>query len=219
MNLLLPKSYISYSAAALWYSSKSAFRARYYLNIPGASNVQQEFGKEIADMLKDDPENPLIAHVPKLPIRDEGFTVDIEGIPVLAYIDSLSIEGTPSFIEYKSGVDPWTQSRCNDHMQLKLYSLCIREKYGAVNDICKLLWLVTEMVDLTDPIFINGKRYDTTIQVPRMTGEIITFETVINDIERFRARQWIIQAAAEISADYKAFLKLSLFPMVSSQVV
>jgi hypothetical protein len=214
--MILPKSYLSYSAASLWYSSKSAYRSRYYYNAPSISSVQTDYGKEVADLLKAD--DPSVAHVPKLPIRDEGFTVDISGVPVLMYPDSLSIDGIPSFLEYKSGVDAWTQENVDNHMQLKLYSLGIKEKYGAVNDICKLLWLVTEMVDLTDPIYVNGKRYETTIQVPRMTGEINIFETVINDMERFRARQWIVGAAAEISADYKAFLKLSPSTVDSSQV-
>lgn len=219
--MILPKSYLSYSAASLWYASKSAYRSRYYYNAPGMSSVQTDYGKEVADMIKDDPTNPVVSHIPKYPIRDEGFTVDISGVPVLMYPDTLSLDGIPSFREYKTSAvkDGWTQRKVNEHMQLKLYSLGIKEKYGAVNNLCHLDWLVTEMLDITNPILINGKQYETTIQVPKMTGQVITFPCVVTDIERFRARQWIVGAAAEIEADYKSFLRLSTPPVDSSQVV
>lgn len=205
--MILPKSYLSYSAASLWYRSKSAFRSRYYLNAPSTSSPQTELGKELADLIKDNPNHPSIAHIPKLPIRDEGFTVDISGVPVLMYPDSLSLDGVPSFYEYKSGVEPWTQEKVDAHMQLKLYSLGIKEKYGAVQDVCTLFWLVTRMVDAVDSVRINGKQYDVVIGLPELTGEIITFETVVTEVERFRARQWIIQAAHEIQSDFIRYQK------------
>ena len=121
--------------------------------------------------------------------------------------DSLSLIGTPKFYEYKSGVDPWTQEKVNDHMQLKLYSLGIKEQYGSVEDLCHLFWLPTVMEDVIDGLKINGKQYGVTIQVPRLTGELFTFPCVVTEIERFRARQWIVQGAHEISADYQNFLK------------
>jgi hypothetical protein len=212
MNLILPKSYISYSQASLWNSSKAAYRSRYYLNAPGASNVQQEYGKEIATMLMDDPENPLVAHIPKLPIRDKGFTVEIEGIPVLSYIDSLSLDGVPHFLEYKSaewkeGKPAWTAKTVSEHMQLKVYSMVIKEKYGAVQDECKLLWLITRMIKHTDQVKVGGKVYEVPLELPQLTGEVKTFPTIVDDSERLRARMWIVQAGHEISADYENYLK------------
>ena len=206
--MILPRPYISYSAASLWYQNKSAFRGKYYTpGSAGMSSVQMDFGKELADMIKDDPENPMVAHIPKYEIRDQGFTVSISDVPVLMYPDSLSLIGTPKFLEYKSGVDPWTQKLVENHMQLKLYSLGIKEQYGSVQDECTLFWLPTVMEDVTDGLRINGKQYGVTIQVPRLTGEIISFPCVVTEMERFRARQWIVQAAHEISADYQHHLK------------
>jgi hypothetical protein len=207
--MTLPRPYISYSAASLWYQNKSAFRTKYYTPGVGGglSSVQMDFGKELADMLKDDPENPVVAHIPKYEIRDVGFTVSISDVPVLMFPDSLSLIGTPKFYEYKSGVDPWTQKLVDNHMQLKLYSLGIKEQYGAVEDLCHLFWLPTVMTDVVDGLRINGKQYGVTIQVPRLTGEIISFPCVVTEMERFRARQWIVAAAHEISADYSNYLK------------
>ena len=212
--MILPRDYISYSAASLWYQNKSAFRGKYYLPgaLGGISSPQMDFGKEIADMIKDDPENPLVAHIPKYEIRDQGFTVPIEDIPVLMYPDTLSLIGTPKFREYKTsewvdGKPSWTQKKVDEHMQIKLYSLGIKEQYGAVDDLCHLDWLVTKMEDVTDGIKINGKQYGSTIQLPRMTGDIISFPCVVTEMERYRAREWIVQAAHEIEADYKNFKK------------
>lgn len=206
--MILPRDYLSYSAATCWYDNKPLFRAKYY-GPHGAkiSSVQMDYGGEIAEMIKNDPENPLVAHIPKYEIRDEGFTVDISGVPVLMYPDSLSTIGTPRLYEYKTGVDEWTQKKVDNHMQLKLYSLGIKEKYGSVEDLCHLLWLVTKMEPVTDGLKINGRQYGVTIDLPCMTGEVITFPCVVSDLERYRAREWICQAAFEISADYQNYLK------------
>lgn len=207
--MILPRPYISYSAATLWYSNKSAFRTKYYTPGigEGISSPQMDFGKELADMIKDDPENPIVAHIPKYEIRDVGFTVSISDVPVLMFPDTLSIIDIPKFREYKSGMEPWDQKRVDNHMQLKLYSLGIKEQYGAAEDLCYLDWLPTVMEDVTDGIKINGKQYGVTIQVPRLTGELISFPCVVSEIERFRARQWIVGAAHEISNDYQNYLK------------
>ena len=208
MELTLPKPYLSFSAAKRWYDNKRLFRSKYYTQ-GGAhiGSVQMDYGSEVATMIKDDPENPVVAHIPKYEIRDVGFTVSISGVPVLMYPDSLSLIGTPKFYEYKSGVDPWTQKLVDNHMQLKLYSLGIKEQYGAVEDLCHLFWLPTAMEDATDGLRINGKQYGVAIQVPRLTGEIISFPCIVAEMERFRARQWITQAAYEISADFINYKK------------
>ncbi len=206
--LTLPRAYLSYSAASLWYQNKSQFRSNYYT--PSGirtSSPQTDYGKEIADMLKDDPTNPIVAHIPSYEIKDVGFTVDISGVPVLMYPDSLSLIGTPKFYEFKTGVDPWTQEKVDDHMQLKLYSLGIKIKYGSVQDECTLFWLPTKMEDEIQETKINGKVYKVAFQVPKMTGEVIPFPCVITEVERYRAREWIVQAASEISADYQRYLK------------
>jgi hypothetical protein len=204
----LPKSYISYSAADLWYKNPSMFRAKYYYPCSfGMSSPQTDYGKYIADLIKDDPDHPLVAHIPKYEIRDEGFTIDISGVPVLMYPDSLSIIGKPRIYEYKTGVDPWTQEKADEHMQTKLYSLGVKEKYGDVDDLLHLLWLPTVMESHPETIRINGREYVSSFDEPHMTGEIVTFPVVVSEMERFRARQWIIQAAHEIQADYKKFKK------------
>lgn len=204
----LPKPHLSYSAASLWYTNKSQYRSNYYTPSEiRSSSPQTDYGKEIADLLKDHPDDPRVAHIPKYEIRDVGFIVDISGVPVLMYPDTLSIIGTPKFREYKTGVEPWTDKRVAEHMQLKLYSLGVKIKYGSVEDLCHLDWLPTEMVDEVQEQKINGRTYSVPFQVPRMTGEIISFPCVVTEVERYRAREWICQAAHEIAADYAKFLK------------
>lgn len=208
----LPKPHLSYSAASLWYSSKPSFRNKYYRNAPSISNIPMEFGKETADLLKDNPDHESLRNVIKYPIRDEGFTVDVDDVPVLMFPDTLSLDGIPSFREYKTsewveGDPTWTQKKVDDHMQLKLYSLGIKLQYGDVQNVCHLDWLITRMIKHVDQVKVGGKVYDVPIELPQLTGEVKTFATVVDDSERLRARMWIVQAAHEISADYKEFLK------------
>jgi hypothetical protein len=219
--MLLPRSYISYSAASLWYQNESAFRTKYYTPGVGGglSSVQMDYGKEIAEMLENDPENPLVAKIPKYQIRDKEFTVDISGVPVKVIPDTLDLTPVPRLREYKTGawefnektkkfdIPAWTQKKVDDWMQVKLYSLGVKIKYGFVDDLAHLDWLPTVMEDVIDGLKINGKQYGVTIQVPRLTGEIFSFPCVVTEMERFRARQWIVAAAHEISNDYKNFLK------------
>lgn len=211
-TMTLPRPYLSYSAIDLWYSSKSGYRKRYYEGVKSSSTPQQEYGSEVAELLKSDPDNPVVANIPRLEIRDEPFTVDISGVPMLMVPDSLSLNPIPHFIEYKTSVwvsdkPSWTQKDVDNHMQLKVYSLGIKEKYGAVMDECKLLWLVTGIVTYEDTVKIGGKEHIVPLSLPQLTGQIISFNCVVNEIERFRARQWIVQAAHEIAADYKNHLK------------
>lgn len=210
--LILPRAYISYSAADTWYKNKDLYRARYYYPSGlSSSSVQMDYGKEVANLIKDFPDDPRVAHIPKYNIRDEGFTVDISGVSVLMYPDTLD-DKTFSIREYKTsewveGKPSWTQKMVDDHMQIKLYSLGVKIKYGAVNDLAHLDWLPTKMEDVTEEIIINGRPYKSTIQIPKMTGEVISFPCVVSEIERYRAREWIVQAANEISQDYSRYLK------------
>ncbi len=92
-------------------------------------------------------------------------------------------------------------------MQLKVYSLGIKEQYGAVLDECRLLWLVSGMVTEMDTVKIGGKETIVPFTSPKLTGQIISFTTEVTEIERYRAREWLVQAAHEIQADYKNYLK------------
>jgi len=175
-----------------------------------------EYGSEIADLLEKQPDHPTVAHIPKYNIRDQGFTVDIDGVTLLMYPDTLSLQNfpvkPPKFAEYKTGEwvennPAWTQKKADEHIQLKLYSLGLKLKYHAVDDLCHLYWLVTNMVEHTDPITIFGKQYEATIELPRLTQTIIPFEVNVTEIERFKARQWFVQAVHEVANDYKNYLK------------
>ncbi len=206
--MILPKPYISFSAAKCWYENKPLYRSKYYT--PGgvyASSPQLDYGKEVADLMELNPDHLTVAHIPRYEIRDVEFRVEISGVQVLAKPDSLSLIGTPKFFEYKTASKPWTQEEVDASYQLKLYSLCIKEKYGSVQDECTLFCMPTIMIDEIQEMKINGRPYKVAFQVPRMTGEVIAFPTVVTEMERFRARQWIVTAAHEISADYQNFKK------------
>ncbi len=211
--MTLPKPYISYSAASTWYENKPLFRSRYYYPSGASlSSPQMDYGKEVADLLKDFPDDPRVAHIPSYEVKDVGFTVNISGVPVLMFPDSLSLIGTPKFVEYKTaewieGKPAWTSQKVADHMQLKLYSLGIKEQYGSVQDECTLFWLPTKMEDEIQETKINGRVYKVAFQVPRMTGEVIPFPCVVTETERYRAREWIVQAAHEIAADFASYNK------------
>jgi len=210
----LPKEYLSYSAISMWYSNKPGFRSRYYIkgSKGGLSTPEMDYGKELADDLKDRPDAAHIAHVPKYEVRDEGFMVDVFGVRVLMYPDTLSLIGTPKFREYKSSVYDessltWTQKKVDEHMQLDIYSMGIKKKYGAVEDLCHLDWMVTEKVPEESVMRIGGHAVRADLLIPRITDKLITFERIVTEIQRYRAKEWIVQAANEIQEDYKKYLK------------
>ena len=147
MKLNLPKEYLSYSQCRLWLDNKNQYRERYFEMKEQRASKYMIFGSEIAKGLEDKSINiPLL---PVYPVSEYQIKLEVEGVPFYAYIDSYWPEKF-KFREYKTGtwkqngIPRWTQREVDNHMQLDVYSLLIKEKNGEVDDECHLDWIHTQ---------------------------------------------------------------------------
>jgi len=130
MKLNLPKKYLSFSQLTLWSKDREAYRKRYYEGIPMPDTEYTLFGREVHTAIDTDPKFKDI----RLDTAEKKIAVDIDGVPVLGYIDTFD-QHTCDFGEYKSGIRKkdgkprWTQSLVQKHEQLPFYSLLRQEKY------------------------------------------------------------------------------------------
>lgn len=196
-KIVLPKPYLSYSAASLWWKNKQEFRDVYYLNKPKQDTPYTIFGKELSEKLQ--ANDPLYEGVPRFSTYEERIELDIDGVRVLSYLDCFDI-GTKAFIEHKTsirnkdGTHKWTPSVVQKHDQLPWYSLMVKEKYGRVQKKCRLVYMETEWKELGSGI---GK----TMRLG-YTGNFQVFDRSIEQWERDRIRELIVTTAHEISEDY-----------------
>src|SRR5574338_1078197 len=102
MQLNLPKKYLSYSQMNTWLKNKEAYRSRYYRGEKQHENPEMLFGKKIAKMLEDPKDHPVLSKIPHYSISEYGIKTEVDGIPVIGYIDSYDPD-TKSFLEYKTG--------------------------------------------------------------------------------------------------------------------
>ena len=206
MKLILPKKYLSYSALSLWKKDKHLFQQKYYEGIELPDTRYTLFGKEIALAL----ESGKYPQVPRYKKSEYAMNVLIEDIPILGYLDSFSPQRR-AFLEYKSGIRHlngdarWTQLAVQQWDQLPFYSLLIKEKFGRVQNQCKLIWLETRNKEVQEQI--GSHVVETYSNELELTGHMEIFKRSIEEWERDRMREWIIKSALEISKDYATFKK------------
>jgi len=201
----LPKEYLSYSAIDSWMKSPKQFRKRYYESAPSYTSPEMVFGKLTADMLENRDES--LAHIRQYATPEQQIQVEIEGVPIFGFIDSFDPE-TNSILEYKTGRSPWTQKKVDKHLQLDIYSLCVEEIFGSVNDECMLIWMQTEKIDEPKVGLITHEDSHGI----RLTGEVTEFTRIITDEERENTRELIARVAQEISDDYTEYLEAKSKP-------
>lgn len=191
----LPKKYLSYSAISLWLQNKDRFRKQYYEGRPFQMTPELTFGKKIGELLEHGDES--VQHILRYPKPEQEITTTVEGVPIFGFIDSFDPERC-AFLEYKTGKEPWTENRVQKHLQLDIYSLCIQQIFGRVEDVCHLIWMQTERVEHPQ----QGRITHADAYGIKMTGKVVTFERTITQAERDTMRELIVQVATEISQDY-----------------
>ena len=198
--LNLPKKYLSYSAIDCWLKSPKQYRQRYYEKSPFISTPEINFGKEIGEKLEN--KDTSLDHIKQYSKPEHRFEIDIEGIPVMGFIDSYCPD-TKSILEYKtSRTKFWTPKTVAKHKQLDLYSLAIEMTEGEVNDDLELIWMETEKYDeITTGLIPSTGAYKM-----RLTGEVKTFPRTVTSDERQAMRDLVIEVAHDISKDYTAYL-------------
>lgn len=224
--MYLPKKYLSYSAISLWEKNKEQFRKRYYENEPSPDTPEMVYGKKIAKILelgKFDG-HPTLGKIPRYSHPEHKMEIEIEGIPLLGYIDSYDPENF-RFIEYKTGRNNsdgkprWTLLDVHKTDQLPMYSLMIKEKYGTVENLCHLVWMRTVFTKKT--LEFEGHTLESDERDVIIDGHYEVFERKIYDYERKKLREKIIRIAHEIEDDYTSYKKTkdSLLPQTTEALV
>jgi hypothetical protein len=206
----LPKDYLSYSALDLWRKDRDQFRLRYYENVRPVDTQYTLFGSEIHKLVENGELN-ILEHPREKYTSEVRVHVEIEGVPILGYIDLLN-EETKAFSDIKTGLPKqdgsprWNSVEVQKLDQLPFYSLLLRQLHGKVQKTCKLVWLPTEWEEWTDTMEFDGVilQSDTKRRL-KLTGEQHVFKRVIGDWEHDRMREWIVTSAKEISEDFTLY--------------
>ena len=195
----LPKPYLSYSAMNDFYYNRQRFQDKYYKGIESPITPELVFGKRIGEMLEHGDES--LAHISHGDVAEKKLEFEVDGIPILGFIDSFRTEDSFIF-EFKTGKTPWTQGRVDKHFQLDVYSLGVETVEGKVSDVCMLVWMETQKVAIKR----NGRSTHSADYGIEFTGKVKEFTRTITSADRELAYNKIVTIAQDISEDYTDWL-------------
>jgi len=204
-ELNLPKERLSWSAVSLWKSNKDAFRSKYYEGIEQPTSEEMIFGKKIARYLEKN--DPSLAHVPRYSVPEFRIEVEIQGVPMLGFLDSFD-PVQAKFKEMKTGRVHWDRVRVAKHGQLPLYMSLIRAKCGFYHPYTELVWLETarkKSVEVFGGMELVGDRGEI-----YLTGKVETFTRRIAKWELRLIEKDVRKVAEEVSEDYAGWLKSNI---------
>ena len=198
-KLILPKKYLSYSAINSFLNYYPDFRKQYYEGAPFRMTPEVAFGSKYGKMIEKD--HPATSHIKRYPVMEQRLECEIEGIPFLGYIDSFDPMDC-AILEYKTGVKAWNDKRVADHLQLDIYSICVEQLFGKVQDECELVWIKTKKVELPK----EGRVTHMDSHTIELHGKVKNFKRVITKDDREAAKAMIVEVAHAISEDYQEYL-------------
>lgn len=204
-KLILPKSYISWSAFTVWKQNPERFKREYFGNGPRLDSKYLRFGKSIASAIEN---GTYKESLPRLEVYSEvefQINAEVSGVPILSYIDSYDpIKNV--FREYKTGMirNPWSAAKVYKHGQLVFYAVALRAITGKMPEYCHLDWIITD--DSCD----ESDFWSRVAKKLKVTGNIKPFKRVFDVRELDRMEAEIVQVAKEISEAYKEYLKNQL---------
>ena len=225
--IILPRGYLSWSAMTLWEKSPARFEKEYFAGGDRLDTKYLKFGKsfaqyveELCDLEKelgsreaaaqavvskhglDSKAHDIFLRLPMYETSEQEITVDVEGVPVLSYLDSSQLNPV-LFKEYKTGKHPWDRAKVQKHGQLPFYATILHALTGTMPEYCDLVWIQTKEAEQENKEgFYSGE--DRKIE---FTGEMKEFRRVFQPIEVERMRKRIRKNAEEISAAYELFRK------------
>ncbi len=201
----LPRRHLSFSQIDLWINSQESYRKRYYPKTPPPfmSNVYMEFGNEVT--LAMERGEKWVAFIPRLPVFEQKLFIDIDGVPVMAFVDNMDLDAV-AFNEQKTGMTAWTENKVQKHLQLDIYSLLLKEKFGKITDECNLVWVQTQKH--IDADIKEKKGLKNEIPTLSLTGEFTVIPRIITQDERDACRELIVKVGREIEEDWLAMRHL-----------
>lgn len=151
----LPRGYLSYSQRELWNNDPERYKAIYFDGRDDlrVSNRAMDYGKVVANALeKGEDTGDLLTDsamlmLPKYDLADEELRVELRTkdgwVPLLGKIDTRDSK-TWNFREYKTGKNPWTLSKAQNHPQMRFYAMLVYLASGKQLKDAWLDWIETE---------------------------------------------------------------------------
>lgn len=198
-SIILPRKHLSWSAIDLWQKDPREYQRVYFLGEERFTNAAMQYGSKFAHAMETgEATDPVIATaallVPRYDVSEYKLSAELkteEGkIPLLGFLDTSHSDPADGFREYKTGSQPWTQRRVDNHGQLTLYALMVYLKHHRQVQRMHLDWLPTEKTD--------GRIV--------LTGEIRSFSTERSMTDILAMAALVRRTAYEISAAYTRHL-------------
>lgn len=196
-NYLLPHGYISWTQMSTWEQNRERYIREYIEGGRRLDTKALRFGKSIATLIEDGTHTSLLPNLVTYEYPEYEIRTTIEGVPILAKIDSYS-EELDTFREYKTGKIAWTAKKVYAHGQLLFYATCL-DAIGKKVEMCYLDWLPTRE-------FAEEGLWNEMDKKLGLTGEIYTFERYFDDREIENMKERIKTTAEEITETYKQIL-------------
>lgn len=188
------KGYISYSQISTFLKSKNEFKKRYFEWEKWFSSKETSFWKMIHSQIEIwEIQIPTDFYWKEF---EKEFNLVLWWVNVLAFIDSITIQGGPIFwnevdiFEFKTWKVPWVQSKedvktwkeniADNHLQLWIYAMIIYKIYWVIPKV-KLIYIPTENDELKNIKLVwNVKCFEVKITLEKIQEtEKIILETVI----------------------------------------
>lgn len=202
----LPKSYISYSQFMLWKNSPKKYAQMYFdeRDELRTQNKGQEYGKVVADALEKGVEtgdlltDAATLLLPKYDVADQEIMTEMQTkagwLSIIGKPDSLD-SVSKRFLEFKTGKVPWTQSKAQNHPQMRFYAMVIYLAYGVLLKDADLIWIETSY---------EGE-YPNQVITP--TGHVESFTVTFTKKDLFDTMAAVSTVAKEIAIAYAAHEK------------
>ena len=180
-----------------WEQNKDRYIREYMEGGKRLDTKALRFGKSIATLIEENKHHVILPNLVTYEHPEYEIRTEIEGVPILAKIDSYS-EELGTFREYKTGKIAWTAKKVYAHGQLLFYATCL-DAIGKKVEMCYLDWLPTRE-------FAEEGLWNEMDKRLGLTGEIYTFERYFDDREIENMKERIKTTAEEITETYKQIL-------------
>lgn len=196
---LLPHGYLSWTQMSTWEQNRERYIKEYIEGGRRLDTKALRFGKSIATLIEENRHHAILPNLVTYQYPEYAIKTEIEGVPILAKIDSYS-EVLNTFREYKTGKVAWTAKKVYAHGQLLFYATCL-DAIGKKVEMCYLDWLPTK-----ESSFVEEGLWNEVDKKLGLTGEIYTFERYFDDREIDHMKNRIVTTAEEITELYKTLL-------------
>lgn len=197
--------YLSWSQYDLYRRNPEQYAKQYFLGEKGVDTQYTRYGSKIAKLIEDGKVHDVLPDLTVYHICEHKLYTDIDGYPLLGYIDSYDPE-TNTFREYKTGKVPWNILKVYKHGQLLFYAIMLRRITGNMPTHCHLDWIDTkdDTTEITTsevfPGFSTGGE-----EYVNITGRITSFKREFDERELDKMEREIMEVIEKIKQDYQKY--------------